>query len=431
MNNIIDLSEVAVFHTTPITQKKWSDHKLWNIIYTYPDSLRKKFEALREGIHIYIEEGYSNTLFAKCRLNHKFWKAFYYQLSKHQILEISYRKAKGLQGDIGLEWCIHKIKSYYLKHQIPPFQKNNSNFQAMRYVCGKGNFSKFNIHSWNDLLQRALPDVKIRTIKGKKGLDRIKKYFQTYYQDHGHIPHKHETGHQMIVTALKRGLWEEYGIHTWDDLLYNVFKEACYKKCRRGRSGLIEVVEELRTFWKENNRLPTSPERLDIVKAIKNDFWVEFNIHTWNHLLKYSLGKVNIRRNATDEEILKDAQHKLRKYYDKTKRLPISSKFSTIVNQILQKKMINLNIHSWNDLLMVTFGRVNTIRGKWMGQKGLNRAIELIKTYIINNGKVPKRSHLKKKWAYQAFEKSYWVEFEIYTFDDLIQITLKRYNLQL
>jgi hypothetical protein len=431
MNFTIDLSEVAVFHTTPTTQKKWSDHHLWNIIYTYPDALIKKFEALREGIHMYIEEGFSNTLFVKCRLNHKFWKAFYYQLSKHQTFEKSFRNAKGLQGDIGLKWSIHKIKSYYLKHQIPPFQKSNSNFQAMHYVCIKGNFSKFNIHSWNDLLQRALPGVEIRTTKGKEGLDRTKNYFQTYYQDHGHFPHKHETGHQMIVTALKRGLWKEYGISTWDDLLYDVFGKGGYKKWRRERSGLIEVVEELRTFQRQNNRLPISTERLDIVTAIKNDFWIKFNIHTWNHLLKYSFGKVNYQRNDSDEEKLNTAQQKLRMFYDETKRLPTCRKFPTIIKQIIQKKLINLNIHSWNDLLMVTFGRVNHFRGKWTGQKGLNRAIELIKTYIGNNGKIPKRYHLKKKWAYQAFKKSYWVEFGIFTFDDLIQTTLKRNNLQL
>ncbi len=93
--------------------------------------------------------------------------------------------------------------------------------------------------------------------------------------------------------------------------------------------------------------------------------------------------------------------------------------------------MINLNIHLWNDLLIATFGRVNFFRGKSTGQKGLNLAIELIKTYIVNNGKTPKKYQLKRKWVYQALKKSYWVEFGIFTFDDLIQTTIKRNRFQL
>ena len=81
----------------------------WKVIYSYPDSLLVKFENLKEGLNVYVNEGFSKALLEKCHFNHRFWKSFHYQISKNQTLEVSFRKAKGIRGDIGLEWCKHKI----------------------------------------------------------------------------------------------------------------------------------------------------------------------------------------------------------------------------------------------------------------------------------------------------------------------------------
>ena len=131
MTGEYDIQEILTFQLTPDTQKNWGDHDIWNVIYSYPDSLMKKFEKIREGLNIYIKEGYSQDLYLKYLLNHKFWKAFYYQLSKNQTLEKSFRRGGGLQGEIGFEWCAYKIQSYYLRYEMIPIRRNKSIFQAM------------------------------------------------------------------------------------------------------------------------------------------------------------------------------------------------------------------------------------------------------------------------------------------------------------
>jgi hypothetical protein len=115
--------------------------KVWEIINTYPDSLKAKFETLREGLHSYVNDGYSTALFKKYHFNNHFWKSFFRRISYNQALELSFRKAGGLKSYIGFEWCKYKIKLFYRKYRkVPPYTRE----KKRRIVLNIYNLSPIN-----------------------------------------------------------------------------------------------------------------------------------------------------------------------------------------------------------------------------------------------------------------------------------------------
>jgi len=284
MSNDLIFQEIEVFQLSPKIRKSWNDYVIWKVIYSYPKPLRVKFEDLREGIDIYINEGYSKALFAKCHLNEVFWKSFSYLLSKNQNLELSFRKSGGLQGDIGLEWCQHKIQSYYRKYHKRPHFLKNSIFPAMRYVCLKGNFSKYGINIWSDLLCSSLPDVQIRPIKGIAGLERIREIFKNYYQKKGTVPSPALLGFTIISKAFRKGYWKEYDISLWGDLISDLFQPT------EGYEGLQQAKRELQLYYEENKQTPAPNYFAHTNLGIKKEYWVDFGIHKWYDILRYAYG---------------------------------------------------------------------------------------------------------------------------------------------
>ncbi len=333
----------------------------WKVIYSYPDSLLLKFESLKEGLNIYANEGFSKALFEKCHFNHRFWKSLYYQISKNQTLEVSFRKAKGIRGDIGLEWCKHKIKSYYVKYKTIPSYSRVLLFKAMKYACLKGVFSEYSILNWDDLLKSALPDVEIRSLKGLEGLKRAEKFLVDYYSKEGNIPTLSHTSFNLIASAIKKKYWIDYNIEYWKDLLFYIFGKSMIPGYSRGSMGFNKAREELSSFFEKNGCIPWYDDFACMQGVIRRGYWHKFDIKSWSDMLKCAFGIENQPSITERKEFLQVIQKKLTKYYEETKILPTSIKFRFFEYLISVKKFwVKYGISTWNDLLMELFGRVNT-----------------------------------------------------------------------
>jgi hypothetical protein len=281
----------------------------WKVIYSYPDSLRKKFEGLKEGLYIYIDEGPSTALFEKYHFNQRFWKSFYYQISKSQSLELSFRKAKGLQSYIGFEWCKYKIKSFYQKYRkIPPYSRIPL-FHAIKYACSKGFFTEYFVSNWKELWNEALPGIKIRSLKELEGLERVKNILIGYYSTEGRIPP--HTSFRLINHAIKRKIWVDHNIESWTDLLFYTFGKRMIPGYSNGLMGLNKAQEDLILFFEKNGFLPRYNDFTSIYGYICRGDWLKFDIYTWNDMMKRIFGRVNHSRYPNKKEDLQFVEEKL------------------------------------------------------------------------------------------------------------------------
>ena len=158
-----------------------------------------------------------------------------------------------------------------------------------------------------------------------------------------------------------------------------------------------------------------------IGQVTKKGYWKEYNIHSWNDLLRETFGKVNeVQRAWMGQEGLEITKKELEKYFIVHRKLPISRLFLRDYKMIRKGYWKEYNIHSWNDLLRETFGKVNKEHETWMGRGGLERAKKVIK-YKIKHGKYSKANQHNIARIKRALIRKYWAEFGIFTWDDLIQ----------
>lgn len=337
------------------------DPKIWKAIDSYPGSLKAKFEGIKEGLQNYINDGYSISLYEKYHFDRRFWKSFYKQVSNNQSLELSFRKARGFQSDIGFEWCKYKIKLYYHKTRKFPKYSRIPLFNAMKYACIKGVFIQYSISNWDDLLKAALPDVEIRSLKGLEGLKRAQNFLVDYYSREGRLPTLTHTSFNLIASAIKKKYWSDFNIESWKDLLFYVFGKNTVPGYSKGTMGFNKALEEIKTYFEKNGRIPRTGDFTCMQGVIRRGYWEKFKIRSWNDILKHVFGIVNHPTFQEKKEFFQFIRKKLIKYYEETKMLPTCPKFRLFEHLIsIKKYWVKYGISNWNDLLMDLFGRVNT-----------------------------------------------------------------------
>lgn len=232
------------------------------------------------------------------------------------------------------------------------------------------------------------------------------------------------------------GYWKEFGINKWNDLLNLVFSKINQKisvlKYYKGIKGLNLAKQELIEFSKKNNRIPRNYEFLYFKRAFQKRFWSKYGINSWNDLLKEVFGKINRHRNGFIEtqEGLQSAKDKLISFFKKYKRLPKSKEFSFITSCYLSGSWKDFGIESWNDLLQLTFGKVNNKFEHWKGKKGLIKAKNKALNFYKIHKRLPKSTEKQMEGISNASNNKTWKNQGIQNWNDFLKFVFGQVNLR-
>jgi hypothetical protein len=85
----------------------------------------------------------------------------------------------------------------------------------------------------------------------------------------------------------------------------------------------------------------------------------------------------------------------------------------SISGAIKRKYWEKWGIKSWNNLLILEFGKTNRKYSIWVGKEGLQRAINKILDYYEETGKKPTRRSPGFGGVVKAIQRGYWTEYAI------------------
>ena len=196
----------------------------------------------------------------------------------------------------------------------------------------------------------------------------------------------------------------------------------------QGQYGLENAKSELITFKRKKDRLPKANEFGSIKKAILRGQFIEFNIKSWNDLLRATFGEINVEREiyTPDKEGLNRAIKELRKLRKKLEKLPAANdkKCSAIHRAIYRKKWTKFGINKWNDLMKMTFGKVQGQPPKYTAdEQGLNNAIIELRNFENQNNRFPRSSDKEMSSIKSAISRKRWQKFGVKSWEDLMKKT--------
>jgi len=189
-------------------------------------------------------------------------------------------------GITGLDRASRKIRDFYKKNRRKPRARE---LPSIATSISNGNWQKFGISCWNDLLFCIFSDVNQEKGKylGEEGLINAQIKLKKFQDQKGRIP----TAKDMcaIFHAVQRGYWKEHGILLWNDLLQSTFNEVNQMKNQyKGKEGLRRAIVMLNAFEKKNHRRPRAKDKgmPTIINSIYRGYWSAFGIKKWNDLLR-------------------------------------------------------------------------------------------------------------------------------------------------
>ena len=198
---------------------------------------------------------------------------------------------------------------------------------------------------------------------------------------------------------------------------------------------------EYSSIWKKTHKIP----ELNQFKQIIGEFI--YNGYSRDLAEKFSLNYSFLRRFAYSlsqersdfDSIIKKsgglkegiglswAKLKLKEFFENERRLPKVSDFPNI-SSVAQKKWKKWNIHSWNDLLMDVFGKINLDQLKWRGPQSFSIAKkELLKFYEKEN-RLPNTSDKKMSSIENCCRKGRWKSEVINNWNDLLMYVFGKVN---
>jgi hypothetical protein len=274
--------------------------------------------------------------------------------------------ANGWKGLIGLDLSKVQLRQFQDEHKRLPTQRefeviSNKNIHKKKY------WTKFGINTWNDLLMATFGKVntEYNTYTGKEGLKKARKELAKFHKLEKRLPTASDKAMVPFANLIARGVWSEYGVNTWNDLLKTTFgKINKPNQLYKGKIGLERAKSELSQYFKTHGTKPTSEEKFvaSILVAIKRGYWSQFSITSWNDLLHLVFGSVNIRKGIwTGENGLERAKEKLENYYKEKNKLPTrrTKGLGGITKAIQRGYWEDFGVNYWNDLLLLVFGEVN------------------------------------------------------------------------
>jgi len=149
------------------------------------------------------------------------------------------------------------------------------------------------------------------------------------------------------------------------------------------------------------------------------EFWIKYGINNWDDLVLKACGiekskkKWKKRKKWKGIEGLNRAKNEFKQYYNIHSKLPIQSMFPSVRNAATKGYWKEYNIHSWNDLLRDTLGKVNVERMIWNGQEDLERTKKELEKYFIIHRKLPTLRVLSRE--HKIIRNGYLKEFNIHS----------------
>ncbi len=355
---------IKPFEIIPSYIDLWTDLGIWYLHNEdfFSDWLKQKFSELKEIIRKFYDNDILKEENKEKSLNYSYIRKLVYGISKYQNIYDALFFANGWKGLIGLELAKTKLKLFYNKNKRFPTQRE-MDIISNKVIQKKKYWKKFGINSWNDLLKETFGQVnKTYNIhRGKKGLEKAKYCLLNFQKKQKRLPTARD---KMMITysnVVARGIWSEFGINTWNDLLIYTFKKINKSSnLYKGELGLNRAKIVLKNYYKKYKKKPTSEikEVASILVAIKRNYWSKFGIKSWNDLLENVFGNVNVRKGIwTGEKGLERAKEKLKSFFIDNNALPTNKTkgFGGIVKAIQRGYWKQQNIHSWNEFIFFAF----------------------------------------------------------------------------
>ena len=351
------------------------------------------------------------------------------ELLNYTFGEFNLKKNK-YKGRQGLERAINELKEFKKEYGNKPTSRSNG-MTSIYNTIEQGEWKKFGIKSWNDLLNLVFGEIyyEKNKYKGRQGLDRAIQVLKNYKNENGRKPSRKNKGMGGISTAIRRGEWKDFNINSWNDLLILVFGEINYEPNKYlGRKGLNRAIQELREFKTKFGKKPTSTSKgiSGIYTAIKRGEWKEYGINNWNDLLMDTFGEVYFE---IDKYIGKQGLEKAIQELKVLKKMigkkpTANSRGTSSIYKIIQKgEWKEFGIETWNDLLNATFGEIYVEKNKYIGKEGFERAKQVLMDFKQMNKKLPIVNSKGMGGVVKAILRGEWKEFGINSWNDLLYAT--------
>jgi len=256
-----------------------------------------------------------------------------------------------------------------------------------------------------------------------------------FEQDHKRLPKSGDPGLGGIVAAVKKGIWKEFGVKTWNQMLRRAFNRINVEReiYTADLIGLRKAKKQLQKFHSSHKKYPMSTDEGmgTIVNAINLKKWVKFGINRWKDLFQQTFGidpKILRQSPYEGKQGLKQAQNELHAFKVKHERLPrfADKELNPIRHMATSGRWKQWGIQKWNDLIRLTFNEVTYEHGKYLGKAGLDRAIQEIQVFHNKHGRQPKTRDQGMGSMQKAIQRKYWVEYSVNSWLDLIELAMKK-----
>ncbi|MHA1149668.1 MAG: hypothetical protein ACTSR8_15640 [Promethearchaeota archaeon] len=164
----------------------------------------------------------------------------------------------GYNSKLGLDFIVAQLKIFQLNNNKVPLSTDKDMSPAVRGLSHKY-WEKFGVKSWNDLLIYTFGEDQLeewKELERKQRFDQAIKELREFYQKNQRLPIKKDKECRTIDNTIITGYWENYGIKTWNDMLFYVFGEGSLDKSKYSSpNGLKQAIQELKEFYKKQGKL--------------------------------------------------------------------------------------------------------------------------------------------------------------------------------
>lgn len=414
----------------------------------YSKSLLKQFTRYfnatteyLEGIPISIIE---QKYFVSIRIIKRIMRDLFDGISMEDLL----RSLIGNKGKLGLELAVADLKIFFLENDRFPKTKEKGmitirnsitpSYWGDKFIPIKGfidnNWKEFGIENWDDLLRYTFGEEEIRKWKETNELKKFNKAIaelKKFKEEAKRLPKYDNKKLKWIASSVSRGIWKKFGINVWNDLMKHTFGEINLEhNVYEGIEGFNKAKKELLAYYDKHKKLPTTNDFELIVRSIYRGVWQEYNINSWNDILRKLFGKVNLnlQNDYTDEFSLARVKKELRSFEKSKGRLPKSNddEMTSIASAVGRGMFKEQGIMTWNDLLYSTFGSINREINQYQGKEGLKKAVEELKDFKNNYDKEPATGEMEV--IYRTAKRGEWDTFGIMAWNDLLDYAYKKSN---
>jgi len=121
-----------------------------------------------------------------------------------------------------------------------------------------------------------------------------------------------------------------------------------------GQEGLERAKKELKKYFNAHQKLPTVSMFSSILRVIRKGYWKEYNIRSWNDLLRDTFEKVNVIHRTWMRNVgLNQAKKTFIEYKIKHKKYPkVNSNRNRDIKRVLNGNFWpEFGIFTWKDLI--------------------------------------------------------------------------------